>query len=374
MLNAARLSPAGPGEAQADAFPLRERLRFRDSFGLALLELRGRNFEFQRLAKGPWALFIGIAVHWQGNAEAWPSQVTLARFSGWSPRAVRNQAQMLERSGFIRLRRERRTDGSERIFYAPGLVTLAALAEFVERFPRQRAKPGEAEVQRATPTSVRPPEAMAAAPPAEASKELRDQDPIKLSSSCETSSANEAASAATEQPLQGTKDDEEIARRALTERMRRKHPARPAPRWFDRGELAMVSACSARETATQSYSHTATRSSERSSRRRMDRRRSVSSGRSSTTSSTTSTGDAGSASRSSARRNCARGKPSPRLDRFRFNRRQSHATEWTPISNGSSDLVGGPTFCGDACSPELAVFKAFARPLIAYRFAPSRER
>ena len=246
MSNAARLLPAGLGEAQADVFPLRERLRFRDSFGLALLELRARSGAFQQLPKGPWALFIGIAVHWQGNAEAWPSQVTLARFNGWSPRAVRDQAQMLERGGFIRVRRERRADGSERIYYAPGLVTLAALAEFVERFPRERAKALQPEALRATPTAVRPPEAIAAAPPAEASMEPRDQDQIELSSSCEANGTNETGSGPPEEErLVVTKDDEEIGRRALAERMRRKHPLRLAPRWFDRSELAMVAVCSA---------------------------------------------------------------------------------------------------------------------------------
>jgi hypothetical protein len=60
--------PTGPGEVDDDVFPIRERIRLRDNFGLALLELRARNEEFQRLGKGPWALFIGIAVHWQGNA------------------------------------------------------------------------------------------------------------------------------------------------------------------------------------------------------------------------------------------------------------------------------------------------------------------
>jgi hypothetical protein len=140
MLNAASALPAGPGEREDDVFPIRERIRLRDNFGLALLELRARNAEFQRLGKGAWALFIGIAVHRQGNAEAWPSQNTLGRFSGWWTRAVRDQADSLERAGFIRVRRERRTDGSERIFYAPGLVTLAALANFVERFPARSGK------------------------------------------------------------------------------------------------------------------------------------------------------------------------------------------------------------------------------------------
>ena len=71
----------------ADTFPLRERRRLRDSFGLALRELRRRP-AFAALARGPWSLFIAIAVHWQGNAEAWPSQEALVRFSGSSIRAT----------------------------------------------------------------------------------------------------------------------------------------------------------------------------------------------------------------------------------------------------------------------------------------------
>jgi hypothetical protein len=249
MLNAAQVLPAGPGEPQADVFPLRERLRFRDSFGLALLELRARSRSFQGLAKGPWALFIGISVHWQGNAEAWPSQEALARFSGWSSRAVRDQADALERNGLIRVRRERRSDGSERIFYAPGLVTLAALAEFVERFPRERAKPlrpdAPAIAPAASPTVAHPPEAAAATPPEGASMEHRDQDQIRTSS-CGTGAATPERLASTEeQKVDVTKEDGEIARKALAARMERKHPKRPAPRWFDRGELAMVAACAA---------------------------------------------------------------------------------------------------------------------------------
>jgi hypothetical protein len=249
MLNAARLLPAGPGEPDADAFPLRERLRFRDSFGFALLELRARSVAFQGLAKGPWALFIAIAVHWQSNAEAWPSQEALARFSGWSSRAVRDQAAILERGGVIRLRRERRADGSERIFYAPGLVTLAALAEFVERFPRERAKPLRAEAPPVAtpppPTVTHPPEDPSGAPPEAASMEHRDQD--LEPSSCEAPAlATDAAGAvAEEEQVEVTKEDQEIARSALAQRMTRKHPARPAPRWFDARELAMVAACAA---------------------------------------------------------------------------------------------------------------------------------
>jgi hypothetical protein len=209
---------------------------------VALLELRARNPEFQRLQKGPWALFIGIAVHWQGNAEAWPGQDTLGRFTGWSTRAVRDQADSLERGGFIRVRRERRADGSERILYAPGLVTLAALADFVERFPRERARFAAPPTRTAEPTGTHPPEAAAGTPPEAASGELRDQDQNKPSS-CEAAPASARVAEGEEQERQVTQEDREVARTALTERMARKYPTRAPPRWFDAGEVTLVAAC-----------------------------------------------------------------------------------------------------------------------------------
>jgi hypothetical protein len=151
----------------------------------------------------------------------------------------------------VRLRRERRSNGSDRIYYAPGFVTLLELAAFVqrfprERFPRERAKP----LQRAAPPAepslpslAHPPEAAAAAPPEEASMEHRDQDPIEPSS-CEATGEIRAATTK-EQKLAVTKEDEEIAQKALAARMQRKHPTRRPPRWFDAGELVIVAACSA---------------------------------------------------------------------------------------------------------------------------------
>jgi hypothetical protein len=294
MVNAVQALPADPGESKPDVFPIRERLRFRDSFGLALLELRARSLPFHELAKGPWALFIGIAVHWQGNAEEWPSQETLARFSGWSTRAVRDQADALERRGFIRVRKERRPDGSERLFYAPGLVTLSALAEFVERFPRERAKPLRhyaPPVARPPLTGSHPPETAAATPPEEPSIEHRDQDQIEPSSSCEAKGARMDARHAAEEPrIDIGQEDEEVARCALVERMKRKHPTRPAPRCFDAGEVAMVAACEAAIGGDVEAKTLAQRDGlpERFSHPRVARRRCDSFGRSSITFSTTS--------------------------------------------------------------------------------------
>ena len=245
MSSAASVLPAGPGERDVDVFPLRERLRFRDKFGLALMELRARGKPFQALQKGPWALFIAIAVHWQSNAEAWPSQEALARFSGWSSRAVRDQAYTLERGGFIRLRRERRANGSERIFYAPGLVTLAELAAFVDRYPRERPKGAEPpeEAAPAVPISNPPPEAVSGAPPEGPSMELSELNLIEPSS-CQTDAPPSADRAEEQAPIDLTEEDREVAKAALVERMHRKHPTRPPPRWFDASELALVAACS----------------------------------------------------------------------------------------------------------------------------------
>lgn len=231
MLNAARVLPAGPGEPH-DLFPIRERLRFRDNLGLGLREVRQRP-AFAALARGPWLVFIAIACHWQANAEAWPSQETIASFSGYSSRAVRDYVDVLERAGVVRLRRERRPNGADRIYYAPGLVTLIELAAFVERFPRGPAK---------APSS-HPPEAPSGAPPEAGSMEHRDQDQIEPSS-CEATAERPGASSE-EQQVGAPGEDQEVAREALAERMKRKHPKRPPPRWFDAGEVALVAACSA---------------------------------------------------------------------------------------------------------------------------------
>ena len=162
MSNAASVLPAGPGERDDDVFPLRERIRFRDNLGLGLREVRQRPV-FAALARGPWLVFMTIACFWQSNAEAWPSQETIARFSGYSSRAVRDFVAVLEQFGIVRLRRERRPNGCDRIYYAPGFVTLLELAAFVERFPRERAKPLRPD---APPVASAPPPAVVTSPAA----------------------------------------------------------------------------------------------------------------------------------------------------------------------------------------------------------------
>jgi hypothetical protein len=240
MFDAANVLPAGPGERD-DVFPLRERLRFRDNFGLGLRDVRRRPV-FASLTRGPWQVFIAIACHWQSNAEAWPSQEAIASFSGYTSRAVRDYVDVLERGGVLRLRRERQRNGADRIYYAPGPVTLVELAAFVERFPKAPAKAATSH-----PPEIRsggPPAVASTAPPEASSMEHRDQDQ-EPSSSCEsTVPATRAAPLEEEQPIV-TAEDRELARIALAERMKRKHPKRPPPRWFDRADVEMVAACAA---------------------------------------------------------------------------------------------------------------------------------
>jgi hypothetical protein len=241
MSKAVTVVPAGPGAPQGDPFPLRERIRFRDNLGLALRDVR-QQAAFAELERGPWSVFMAIACYWQSNAEAWPSQETIATFSGYTARAVRSFVEELEQKGILRLRRERRPSGAERIYYAPGAVTLAELAAFVERFPSgpppaMTSHPPEA-ISAAPP---HPPEMASGAPPETISMEPRDQD-LELSS-CETGPPAHA-SGEQEQPMVKA-EDREVARLALAQRLRRKHPKRPPPRWFDREDVEMVAVCSA---------------------------------------------------------------------------------------------------------------------------------
>jgi hypothetical protein len=244
MFNAAKVLPAGPGERDEHLFPIRERLRFRDNLGLGLREVRRRP-AFAKLRRGPWQVFVAIACFWQANAEAWPSQETIASFSGYSSRAVRDYVDVLEQQGIVRTRRERRPNGADRIYYAPGLVTLSELAAFVDRFPRERARPPR-EVESVAlppPSPPHPPEATSGTPPEATSMEHRDLN-LSEPSSCESLAMSASTSTEEKNSIEVTEEDRQVARAALAERMRRKHPKRTPPRWFDAGELAIVAACS----------------------------------------------------------------------------------------------------------------------------------
>jgi hypothetical protein len=241
MSNLARALPAAPEGRDDDVFPLRDRHRLRDNLGLVLRDLRERE-PFASLARGPWSLFVAIATYWQGNAEAWPGQDTLARFTGWSSRAVRDQTDVLVQAGSLVLRRVRRADGSERLYYAPGLATLSALAAFAERFPRGRAKSlGPAPSAGRVLPAGDPPEHVAVAPPEAAAGELKSLNQIEPSS-CERQEPKPPIAPTEEQQSSASLEDREIARMVLLERFERKHPERPVPRCVDANDLALVAA------------------------------------------------------------------------------------------------------------------------------------
>jgi hypothetical protein len=252
MFNAVQALPAGPGESDEDVFPIRLRLRLRDNFGFVLQQLRARDPAFRPLAKGPWSVFIAIAAHFQMNAEAWPGQEAIASFSGCSTRAVRYHIAELESDGFLTLRRERRAHGGERIFYRPGPVMRSGLAAFDTEFPKDRPKllkpvrRAAPPTQSVTPTQTHHPEKVAGTPAETVAMEPRDQNQMEPSSSCASAPAT-SATARLDEEEQPTvsKEDREVARWALAERMKRKHPKRPPPRWFDRSDIEMVARCTA---------------------------------------------------------------------------------------------------------------------------------
>ncbi len=154
---------------------------------------------------------------------------------------MRDYVDVLEAAAVVRLRRVRRPNGAERIYYAPGPVTLIELAAFVERFPRERPKSALEPVVASSPQSHLP-EATSDTPPEATSMEHRDLN-LTEPSSCEALAMSASTSAEEEKSIVVTEEDRVVARAALAERMTRKHPKRPPPHWFDAVEIALVAAC-----------------------------------------------------------------------------------------------------------------------------------
>jgi hypothetical protein len=86
-----------------------------------------------------------------------------------------------------------------------------------------------------------PPATVSAAPPEAGSGEQRGQD--QEPSSCPSVTATPREPEPKEEQPMVTKVDREIARVALAERMKRKHPERPPPRWYDRADVETVARC-----------------------------------------------------------------------------------------------------------------------------------
>ena len=231
------LSPGDGMEANArtaaaiagtDIFPLRERLRFRDRFGLALLELRSRSAPFRELEKGPWALFIAIAVHWQCNEEAWPSQDTLARFSGWSTRArfVTKLARSTAAGSFGCAGSDAPTGPTGSLCPRPcDALGTRRVCRTLPAGAVEVAQPGGAAGAVRPPTSSGSGCRCGAGSPFHGTQ--RSENRIEPSSSDRPVASHERWPEAEPRRTEITQEEKDIARRALADRMARKHPTRP---------------------------------------------------------------------------------------------------------------------------------------------------
>jgi hypothetical protein len=174
--------------------------------GSLLPELR-RTPTFVGVPTVPWQVFVAVALHLRGNAEAWPSQETLGRFCGYAARTVRSGIAELERLDLLRVRRDRDRDGLDHLRYSPGPATLRELAGMRER---RSAAPD--------PRSARP--------------EPRSGDLLTTKELLVVD--GEAAG-----------EDQAVARVALGEHFERRCPGRRAPRVFDDTDVERVARCAA---------------------------------------------------------------------------------------------------------------------------------
>lgn len=246
-MHAQAIGAAVDGQGDS-AFTLALRRRLRESWWLASYDLREQP-ECASLEAGPWSVLLFLAPRWgphEGGHEAWPAQERIARHVGCSVRSVYAHTATLERAGLLRTRRTRRPDGSERIYYAPGPALLAALARFVERYPRGE---GDAPPRAKHLRSVSyPVETVAATPPATVAEEpvsIKSAElflPEDSTPSAVAGSAGEldAAPVTLTEEEQAASEGGEIAREALAARFARKHPDARAPRYFDAADLAVV--------------------------------------------------------------------------------------------------------------------------------------
>jgi hypothetical protein len=85
---------------------------------LAWIHLRRHWPGIRALERGPLALLRAFADHWQGHAEAYPGQEWLGELIGYDVRSVRDFTDALVDAELLHVRRERQTDGYERIYYA----------------------------------------------------------------------------------------------------------------------------------------------------------------------------------------------------------------------------------------------------------------
>ncbi len=222
-------------------FSTRLRARLRDAFGIAQLAMHARP-AFAGLSQGPWALLWAIAAHWQLEEECWPSQQRLAALVHVdAERSVRRWTSILQRAGFLDLRRERRRDGSERIFYAPGPVFLSELGTWVDSPMVSLPRP-----KTLGRSVAHPPDAGSVTVSAPQSGEPGSQEkqPSFLAQSLPVVPVG-SSSTEEKKPIAGGDVLVERARGALAARRVRRHPGRHLSVTATRQEIALVVACAA---------------------------------------------------------------------------------------------------------------------------------
>lgn len=217
------------------------------------IELRLREPAFNKMGRGPWAVFRALLDFFGDNVEAWPTQDSLATCTGFCVRAVREFIDKLVAAGFITVRRARQIGGTERLFYRFGPASERAFDSFVARFPRERREARAKPLHSAPSPSLSPaqtpaaiPATIAAAAPAQPA-DKHDQRSLKPSSSEGAKpTPNRESSAPTftrdeEEFLERVGDAEKaLANEALAYLARRRQPKRPVPRWFDRPRVELV--------------------------------------------------------------------------------------------------------------------------------------
>jgi len=231
------------------------------SLGPLLCALR-RLDPFRELSRGPWLAFVAIACHWTGERESGPSQTTVARFSGYSPRAVRDAVRELERLGLVEVLRPRgSTRGSERTDYVPGPAVLALLPDIAGQPPSLTAIAATRslpERMAGGPTALVATVAASRALPSLAATTADDHRhglPLLLKKNKKDSSSSMRATGESptragepEDPVAQAADvtdvDRDVARIALTDCFRLLHPA-AVPRTCDDADVDRVAMCAA---------------------------------------------------------------------------------------------------------------------------------
>lgn len=130
--------PAAEGDGTTD--PRRLASRLCDSYALATM----REFYPPAMAVGlvGWALFVMVAVRLRRYPEVRIAQSVLARVNHVTVRTVRTHMRKLLELGLLNeVSRFRGADGKTHITYALGETTLAGLAQYDARYPRDWDRP-----------------------------------------------------------------------------------------------------------------------------------------------------------------------------------------------------------------------------------------